>query len=265
MQHGKPAKTPIRWPPKAIFFDLDGTLIDSSEDVLGAFRSAFQALRADVPPEDRLLSVIGLRLEDCFAQFLGGDEERASEGARLFRRHYREHFLDHTLPYPGIPKSIRELSARYSLAVATMKKGEFARSIVRAFGWLGTFARVIGAEEGYPPKPDPTMLQALCRSLDIRPDEAVYVGDTSLDVRMAAAAKIPVFFAGYGYGTLGDGERDLVNGVVESPSDLWKVLMEAWLPPQSEQEPARPPRHATRETRAPRMTSRARRPPAPKR
>ena len=234
-------KTPIRWPPKAVFFDLDGTLVDSSGDILEAFRSAFQALGEPEPAREELLSVIGLRLEDCFAQFLGASEERSAEGARQFRKYYRAHYLDKTCPYPGIPKAVRELSARHELAVATMKKGEFARAIVRAFGWLGTFARVIGAEEGYPPKPDPTMLQALCRTLDIRPDEAVYVGDTSLDVRMASAAKIPVFFAAYGYGTLGDEEHEVVNGIVATSGDLLKILVETWAPPVRDEGPARQP------------------------
>lgn len=228
------SKTPIRWPPKAIFFDLDGTLVDSSEDVLGAFGAAFSAMGVAEPSREELLSVIGLRLEECFARFLGGDPERSAEGAASFRRHYRKHYLDRTQPYPGIPKSVRELSARYRLAVATMKRGDFARDIVRAFGWLGVFERVIGAEEGYPPKPDPTMLQALCRSLDIRPDEAVYVGDTALDVRMASAARVPVFFAEYGYGRLEEADRALVNGAIDNPATLWKVLMDAWAPPEEE-------------------------------
>ena len=246
-------KTPIRWPPKAVFFDLDGTLVDSSGDVLAAFRSAFLGLGEPVPAPEVLLSVIGLRLEDCFAGLVGGGEERSAEGARLFRKYYRDHFLDQTLPYPGIPKAVRELSARHALAVATMKKGEFARAIVRAFGWLGTFARVIGAEDGYPSKPDPTMLQALCRSLDIRPDEAVYVGDTSLDVRMAAAARVPVFFAAYGYGTLGDEERALANGVIETPQELLKTLVESWAPPEPA-EPTQPKSAPARHEVRPRMS-----------
>jgi phosphoglycolate phosphatase len=234
-------KTTIRWPPKAVFFDLDGTLVDSSGDILNAFSAAFTALGEPEPKREELLSVIGLRLEDCFARFLGASEERSAEGARQFRKYYRAHYLDKTCPYLGIPKAVRELSARHQLAVATMKKGEFARAIVRAFGWLGTFVRVIGAEEGYPPKPDPTMLQALCRTLDIRPDEAVYVGDTSLDVRMAAAAKVPVFFAAYGYGTLGEEEREVVNGIVENSNDLLKILVESWAPFVRDEGPARPP------------------------
>lgn len=256
-------KTPIRWPPKAVFFDLDGTLVDSSGDVLAAFRSAFLAMGEPEPEREVLLSVIGLRLEDCFARLVQGGEPRAAEGARLFRKYYRDHYLDQTLPYPGIPKAVRELSARHALAVATMKKGEFARAIVRAFGWLGTFARIIGAEEGYPAKPDPTMLQALCRGFDIRPDEAVYVGDTSLDVRMAAAARIPVFFAAYGYGSLGEEDRALTNGVIETPQDLLKTLVDSWAPPEPVEPPPprrpAPGRPPTR-SRTPRPPSRSRGP-----
>lgn len=250
MAHLRLAKTPIRWPPKAIFFDLDGTLVDSAPDVLAAFAHAFEKLGAETPAKSELLSVIGLRLEECFARFPAVGPARSAEGARHFRRHYRDHYLDATRPYPGIPKSVRELEARYRLGLATMKKGEFARAMVRAFGWLGTFQRVIGAEDGYPAKPDPTMLQALCRAYDIRPDEAVYVGDTALDVRMAAAAKVPVFWVSYGYGAIGEEEAALVNGVVDSPGSLWKILMDAWSEPLPQQ-PEPPPRRGPSRPRRP--------------
>ena len=215
-------------PPKAIFFDLDGTLVDSKPDVLAAFGAAFSGLGVTAPPEAEMVAVIGRPLEECFKVFLGADPVRVVEGVKLFRKHYSKHYLDGTRPFPGIQKSLRELSVRYQLCVATMKKGPYARDLIRALGWLGTFARVIGAEEGYPAKPDPTILHALCRGLDIRPDESVYVGDTALDLQMAKAAKIPFYFAMYGYGEVEEKDLSNVAGVIEDPHQLWSVLLASW-------------------------------------
>ena len=188
---------------RAILFDLDGTLIDSETDIQGAFASAFEGLAVPLPPEEDLRAVIGLRLEDCFAQFLDGDGERATEGARLFREHYKDHYLDGTRPYPGADEALRALAARVPLALCTMKKWQFARKIVAAFGWDGLFRQVLGSEEGFAAKPDPAMLLELCRRLEVEPAQILYVGDTELDARMAQAAGAPFAFAAYGYGDPG--------------------------------------------------------------
>jgi phosphoglycolate phosphatase len=186
---------------RAIIFDLDGTLIDSEPDIQGAFASAFDGLGVHRPPLEELRNVIGMRLEDCFARFLDGDPARSKEGARLFREYYQDHYLDTTKPYPGADEALRALAARTPLAVCTMKKWQFARKIVRAFGWEELFAQVLGSEEGFAAKPDPAMLLELCRRLDATPSQVLYVGDTEMDGLMAQAAGTPFAFAAYGYRT----------------------------------------------------------------
>jgi phosphoglycolate phosphatase len=186
---------------RAFIFDLDGTLVDSQLDVLGAFASAFEGLGVPKPPDGELVHVIGMRLEDCFARFLDGDTVRAQEGAKLFRAWYKDHFLDHTRPYPGADGALRALAGHVPLAMCTMKKWQFARRIVDAFGWNSLFAEVLGSEEGFPAKPHPAMLLELCRRLDVAPGEVMYVGDTAMDAEMAQHAGAPFAFAAYGYGT----------------------------------------------------------------
>lgn len=185
---------------RAIIFDLDGTLIDSEPDIQRTFASAFDGLGVRRPPPEELRNVIGMRLEDCFARFLDGDPARSKEGARLFREYYQDHYLDATRPYPGADEALRTLAARAPLALCTMKKWQFARKIVRAFGWEELFAQVLGSEEGFAAKPDPAMLLELCRRLDVTPSQVLYVGDTEMDGLMAQAAGAPFAFAAYGYG-----------------------------------------------------------------
>jgi HAD superfamily hydrolase (TIGR01549 family) len=205
---------------RAIIFDLDGTLIDSHEDILAAFSKAFEGLGVPMPSEERLISVIGRRLEDCFARFLDGDMALGDEGARLFRAWYKTHYRDATRPYPGADEALRRLAEKVPLAVCTMKKGIYAREIVRSFGWEPLFKTVVGSEEGLPPKPDPAMLLEACRLIGSAPAESLYVGDTPLDARMALRAGVPFAFAAYGYGSL-DGEADLPTPrVIRAPADL---------------------------------------------
>lgn len=185
---------------KAIIFDLDGTLIDSEPDIQRAFASAFNGLGVHRPTPKELRNVIGMRLEDCFSQFLGGDQERSKEGARLFREFYQDHYLDATRPYPGADEALQALAVRVPLALCTMKKWQFARKIVHAFGWEDLFAQVLGSEEGFAAKPHPAMLLEMCRRLELPPAEILYVGDTEMDGLMAQAAGSPFVFAAYGYG-----------------------------------------------------------------
>ncbi|MGC8762283.1 MAG: HAD family hydrolase [Acidobacteriota bacterium] len=205
-------------------FDLDGTLIDSQEDVLAAFGAAFRALRLPMPPRERLLRVIGLRLETCFLPFVGDDEAQAAEGALRFREHYAAHHLDHTLPYPGAEEALARLSRRFALGLCTMKRRDFLEKILRAFRWEGHFRAVLGSEEGFPPKPDPAMLREVLRRLAVEPRRALYVGDTWMDAAMAEKAGVPFAFAAYGYG---DGAA--LDGLpvflrLERPQDLGRLL-----------------------------------------
>ncbi len=225
---------PDRYPLRAVFFDLDGTLVDSREDVLEAFHHAFGRLDMETPPPERLQELIGIRLEDCFIPFLGADEEACRKAARHFRQYYQKHFIDHTRPFSGIPRALRELSARYPLGIASMKKGRYARELVRACGWLSTFNRVIGSEEGYPAKPDPTMLQALCRTFEFPPEHVVYVGDTQVDLETARAASIRYFHAGWGYGRLAPDPGETLGEVLQQPSDLIRIFVDDLKQPEQD-------------------------------
>ncbi|MEJ2421829.1 MAG: HAD family hydrolase [Acidobacteriota bacterium] len=215
-----------RWGPagpiRAVLFDLDGTLVDSREDILASYRHAFKKLRRPLPDRDRLLDTIGTRLEDCFVPFVGGDVSHAEKGAAYFREWYEGHHLDHTRPFRGVLETLAALKDRYALGVATMKKGFYARKVVEGTGLFPYFRCVVGAEEGFAPKPSPDMLFHLMSELKVKPSETVYVGDTGLDFETARAAGCRFWFAAYGYGTL----NGLGRGVpaAGSPSELLSLV-----------------------------------------
>jgi len=210
----------------AVVFDLDGTLVDSRGDVLEAFRKGFESVGAPVPPDHQLVETIGLRLQDCFQRFLG-DPERSAAGAAGFRAWYETHYRDRTLPFDGMDQMLHALAGR-PMAVATMKKGLFARRLVEDFGWAKLLPVVVGAEEGLPPKPDPAMLLAALDCLGADPADSSYVGDTAIDARTADAAGVPFYFAAWGYGRLTPEDPE-PRAVLVSPLEL-PALLDGGLP-----------------------------------
>ncbi len=209
-------------PPEAAVFDLDGTLIDSRLDVLAAFHYAFEKVKEPPPPDEMLVATIGHRLRDCFRPFLH-DDARCDEAAVHFRTWYEGHYLDNTLPFPGIGQALQTLSTKMPLAIVTMKKGYFSRKLVTHFGWDDYISFVVGAEEGLPSKPSPAMLLFALEKLGIAPAASVYVGDTDIDAATASAAGSPFCFAAWGYGAMTDGQRAIA--ALSAPEELPATLL----------------------------------------
>jgi phosphoglycolate phosphatase len=211
---------------KGIVFDLDGTLIDSKNDILSAFSYAFENLKAKKPPDEVLIHTIGARLEECFKPFLGDDENLLKEAARLFRIHYESHFLDKTKPFEGVEDLLKELKDRFSLAVVTMKKGYYARKVINNFGWDKYFKCIVGAEEGLKAKPDPEMLNKAVSNLALKKEEIVYVGDTVVDLMTAKNCGVKFIYVKWGYGSLdGAFENTLTANTPSEVASLIKKMV----------------------------------------
>lgn len=207
---------------KGVVFDLDGTLIDSKNDILLAFAFAFQNIGREKPADELLIHTIGARLEECFRPFLGDDENLLKDAAKFFREYYEKNFLDKTVPFEGINTLLREIKKTRKLAIVTMKKGIYARKIVEHFFSSNLFDSVVGAEEGLKAKPHPEMLEKAVADLGLNKDEIVYVGDTLVDLKMAKNANVNFVFVKWGYGK-SDGEEENIK-LVSNPSELLLML-----------------------------------------
>lgn len=207
---------------KGIVFDLDGTLIDSKSDILSAFSYAFENLGKEKPEDDVLIHTIGARLEECFRPFLGDDENLLKKAAKLFRIHYEKHFLDNTIPFEGVEFLLKNLSNKCQLAVATMKKGSYARKVIDNFNWDKYFKSVVGAEEGLKAKPDPEMLQKAISNLSLTKKEVIYIGDTEVDFLTARNCGVDFIYVNWGYGRLNGKFEKILN--VKKPLEILSLI-----------------------------------------
>jgi phosphoglycolate phosphatase len=191
--------------PRAVLFDLDGTLIDSAADIAAA-ANALLALDGLGPldvAEVRAMVGNGVRklVERAYAAC-----GKPVEGAMLDARHakmmdiYRHHLTNHTTLMPGAREAVqacRGYGAR--IAVITNKPEGFSREILAHFGLTPSIDLIVGGDTGPARKPAPDMLLYALAQLGVAPGDALMVGDGSADIEAARAAGVPSVAVEGGY------------------------------------------------------------------
>jgi phosphoglycolate phosphatase len=184
---------------KAVVFDLDGTLIDSTEAIIRSFFHTFKTVGVEPPSRQVVRDSISVPLETQFAQLTDGDPD---ELAKIYREHYFKTCNDGTVLLPGIEEAIRLLKERgLRTAIATSKSHEGSRIILEHFKIIDEFEFIIGADDVIHHKPDPEALLMSLSRLGIQSHEMVYVGDTKYDTRAAKSAGIDCVAVSTGYAT----------------------------------------------------------------
>jgi phosphoglycolate phosphatase len=202
---------------RVAIFDLDGTLVDSREDIHRAVAHALKAL--GLPPRslEEVTAFVGEGAARLVARAIAPEEHLLDPALSLWRAHYQEHLLDHTRLYPGIEAVLA--SARWLLAVHTNKPGAMARRILDGLGVLGRFAEVVGGDEA-PRKPDPSGTLEILSRLGARPDEAVFIGDSRVDRATAAAAGVRFVPVAWGFVPVSELAADGATGFAFTAADL---------------------------------------------
>lgn len=176
-----------------IIFDLDGTLIDSAEDLaisMNATRAHF-----GMPPLDAAIinSYVGNGAAVLVKRALGPDASEAFvvEALKFFLQYYRAHALEHTHLYPGIRDLVNELAAAgHEQAVLTNKPVRISVDIVAALGLAKHFPRVYGGDSFAKKKPDPIGITTLMNETGASAQETLMVGDSGVDIQTARNAGV---------------------------------------------------------------------------
>ncbi|MEM6293287.1 MAG: HAD-IA family hydrolase [Myxococcota bacterium] len=187
---------------KAVLFDLDGTLADSLADIATSTNACLHAMDLPTHPPSAYPGFVGHGIRVLVQRALAplGAAAREQELLATLRIHYSAHSTDHTVPYPGIVDLLAALRSRgLKLAVVSNKPDDMTQCIVQTLFPDAGFGFVTGECEAAPRKPDPTGILLACRTLGVQPEDALYVGDTPVDVQAAAAAGLRCVAVSWGF------------------------------------------------------------------
>jgi 2-phosphoglycolate phosphatase len=175
-------------PFRAALFDFDGTLADSFAAITASTNHVRQSYGLPALDESVVRKFVGFGLPNLMSELVPGADP--DEAVRRYREHHPSVMISGTTLMPGVRDTIPELHRRgLQLAVCSNKAVHFTKQLVEAFGYSTIMREVLGPEDvDGRAKPDPAMVIECVRRLGIPVQEAVYVGDMSIDVKTAKAA-----------------------------------------------------------------------------
>jgi phosphoglycolate phosphatase len=183
-----------------ILFDLDGTLIDSTEAILESFHFAYDFYGYKHPSDEAIKALIGHPLDVMFAT-LGVEEEKVWDFVTVYKEHYREISTQKTVLLPHAREAVELASSFAKLGIVTTKTGKYSQILMEHFGLMDKFEVLIGREHVEHPKPHAEPILKALEAFDIEDKDVWMIGDTELDLLCADAAGVKSIAVLSGYGT----------------------------------------------------------------
>lgn len=213
---------------RGVVFDLDGTLLDTLEDIADAANAALAERGHPAHPVDAYRYFVGDGAPTLIHRILPESSRTPEEEAYLLARYkqiYGDGWNRKTVPYPGITDMLRALAARgLTLAVLSNKPQDATTACVEGFLVGCDFVIVQGQTDIFPKKPDPAGANAIARQCGIGPAEWLYVGDTATDMQTAVRAGMVPVGALWGFRTADELTAHGARRLIAHPSELVSIL-----------------------------------------
>lgn len=185
--------------PALLVFDLDGTLVDTRQDLANAVNHALHSLGREPLPLSQLTAYVGDGARTLMQRALAiGSAAEVEAGLRSFRAFYADHLLDHSRLYPGVRETLQHFAGRKK-ALLSNKPQEFVDAIMQRLQLADHFDLIIGGHPSRQLKPDPQPLQFILEHLNTPTAGALIIGDGENDLLAGHAAGIATCAALYGY------------------------------------------------------------------
>ena len=211
---------------KAVVFDMDGTLLDTLEDLADAMNRVLAARGLPVHPVDAYRLFVGSGAKNLVLRTLPQDRADMAPGClQDFLREYESNWQVKTRLYDGVAELLDALNARrIPMAVLTNKPQEFAELCMGAFLSDWDFALTLGQMPGVPVKPDPAGPRQVIRRLGVDPAEILYLGDTDVDMQTATGAGMFPVGVTWGFRSEEELRASGAAAILHHPLELLRLL-----------------------------------------
>jgi phosphoglycolate phosphatase len=183
-----------------LLFDLDGTLIDSTEAILESFHNSFKVHDFEAPSDEAIKALIGYPLDEMYSE-LGVEKSRVWDFVATYKEYYRVISTQKTILLPFAKEAIEEASKIATLAIVTTKTGKYSQVIMEHFNVMEYFKVLVGREDVEKPKPDAEPILTALERLKSEDKDIWMIGDTKLDLISAKNAEVNSIGVESGYDT----------------------------------------------------------------
>lgn len=213
---------------RAVVFDLDGTLLNTLDDLADSFNRVLLDRGFPTHPVEAYRKFVGGGAAKLVMRALPKEhrnDELAADCLDAFRAEYRQNWNKKTRPYDGVPELLDDLSSRHIvMAVNTNKPQEFAELCMREHFSAWDFAVVFGQKEGVPMKPDPAGPRDIAQCLNVACEECIYVGDSDVDMKTAVGSNMFPVGVAWGFRPEQELHESGASEVIGRPSDLLRIV-----------------------------------------
>ncbi len=213
---------------KAIIFDLDGTLLDTLEDLADSLNTVLQDMKLPTHPVEAYRYFVGNGAAKLVSRALPDEENNAKVKEDCLQRFidvYKKNWNNKTKPYPGVTQLLDNLTAQQiKIAVLTNKPQDFAEICVKEFLPNWEFDAILGQREGIPMKPDPAGPREIVQNFNLNPENFLYLGDSNVDMKTANSAGIFAVGATWGFRFEQELLESGADAIVDHPTKLLNLL-----------------------------------------
>ena len=212
---------------RCVIFDLDGTLLNTIDDLAGAGNHVCALRGWPTHPAEAYKHMVGNGIRRLVERFAppGTDQAALDAAYDQFSAWYDAHKEDRTAPYPGVPQAVQALKeAGVSVAVLSNKADRMAGPVVEHY-YPGVFPFIQGAVDGLPVKPDPTLLRRLMERMGAGPADTLFVGDSNVDIQTAKNGGLTSCGVLWGFRSRRELEEEGADYLAETPEELVQVVL----------------------------------------
>jgi len=215
-------------PFKAVIFDLDGTLLDTLQDLANSCNRVLKNMGFPTHPVDAYRYFVGEGAKMCVMRALPAknrDVVTIDTCLQMFRDDYAQNWNINTKPYKGIPEMLNALSELdLKMAILSNKPQEDTEKCVRKFLSNWKFEVIFGQKDSVPKKPDPSAALKISQLLGIPPEEFLFIGDTSIDMETATAAGMVPFGVLWGFRSIDELIQSGAQATIKTARDILSLV-----------------------------------------